>query len=66
MPYVVEVRLEPEGLPIQFEDPEGFIDDLSPEQAIDEFWEIIEGSSPDPEMTKVLYGAIEAAQRGEQ
>jgi exonuclease SbcD len=66
MPYVVEVRLEPEGLPIQFEDPEGFIDDLSPEQAIAQFWEVIEGSAPNTEMTEILYGAIEAAQRGEQ
>ena len=66
MPYIVEVRLDPEGSPVRVEDPEGFIDDLSPKQAIEEFWEVIEGSVPDVEMTKVLHGAIEAAYGVEQ
>lgn len=66
MPFVVEVRVDPEGRPLRVEDPDGPVEDLTPEQAIDQFWEVIEGSAPNGEIREVLHGAIEAARRVEQ
>lgn len=60
-PHVVEIRLEPEGAPTNLADFVSSVDDVSPEQAVEEFWEAMEGSRPDEGMTEVLRHAIESA-----
>jgi exonuclease SbcD len=60
-PHVVEIRLEPKGALGHSDDFGVSIEGLSPEQAVDEFWEAMEGSKPDEGMTEVLHSAIETA-----
>lgn len=66
MPWVVEVHLQPEGLPLYVEDPRGPIEKLTPERAVSEFWEVMEGSAPEAEITEILHAAIEVAQGAAQ
>jgi exonuclease SbcD len=62
-PHIVEIRLEPEGMPTRIEDVSAPVEELSPEVVVQEFWEALEGVAPDEEMKQVLFEAVEEAQR---
>lgn len=62
-PHVVEIRLEPEGVPDRPDDPAATIAELSPMEATLDFWEAIEGSPPDPDIARALQSAVEVGVR---
>lgn len=63
-PYVVEIRLEPEGGSSQVAGPSVTIDRMTPAEAVVDFWTEVEGSHPDEALLGLLHGAVATAEGG--
>lgn len=62
-PHVIEVCLEPDGVPVELTGPSAPTKSITPFEATVEFWTEIEGSDPDDELLDVLRSAVASATR---